>query len=122
MRSWRAFKPGNWLPRRKDKPQNTNTPRIASPTFLHLKLEITPDFKTRTLRGTATLDFQPIAKPLKQWRLNAVELNVQKVTSTHAIQATQSTDKFLEIASPAARSMRCGARTIPFTSDLSCGT
>jgi aminopeptidase N len=77
-------------------PQHKYAPdRFAD--VLHLKLDITPDFKTRTLTGTATLDFQPIAKPLKQWRLNAVDLKIQKVTSTHAIQATQSTEKFLEI-------------------------
>ncbi|MGI9239565.1 MAG: M1 family aminopeptidase [Verrucomicrobiales bacterium] len=77
-------------------PKNKYAPdRFAD--VLHLKLDITPDFKTRTLAGIATLDFQPIAKPLKQWRLNAVGLNVQKVTSTNAIQASQNTDKFLEI-------------------------
>lgn len=63
----------------------------------HLKLDIVPDFVERSLQGTATLDFIPIAKPLKQWRLNAVGLDVQKVTSSHAIQATQTTDRFLEI-------------------------
>ena len=77
-------------------PQNKYAPdRFAD--VLHLKLDVTPDFKNRTLAGTATLDFQPIAKPLRQWRLNAVDLDVQEVTSSHAIQATQSTDKFLEI-------------------------
>ena len=65
--------------------------------ILHAKLEITPDFEERKLSGVATIDFQPIAKPLKQWRLNAVGLDVEEVTSTHAIQATQSTDKLLEI-------------------------
>ncbi|NIP97595.1 MAG: M1 family metallopeptidase, partial [Akkermansiaceae bacterium] len=77
--------------------------------LVHLKLEITPNFKHRDLAGTATLDFKPIAKPLKQWRLNAVGLDVHNVTSTHPIQATQSTDDFLEITfvDPVAADAEC---------------
>ncbi|MEE2735216.1 MAG: M1 family aminopeptidase [Verrucomicrobiota bacterium] len=77
-------------------PQNSYAPdRFVD--VRHLKLEVTPDFKERSLTATAILDFQPIAKPLKQWRLNAVGLNIHEVTSPQAIQATQSSDKHLEI-------------------------
>ncbi len=65
--------------------------------IVHLKLDVTPHFETRNLTATATIDFQPIAKPIRQWRLNAVGLDVQEVTSNHEIQATQSTEDFLEI-------------------------
>ena len=65
--------------------------------IVHLKLDITPHFETRNLTATATIDFQPIAKPVRQWRLNAVGLDVHEVTSNHKIQATQSTDTHLEI-------------------------
>ncbi|MDP6206684.1 MAG: hypothetical protein QGG01_00150, partial [Roseibacillus sp.] len=52
-------------------PQNSYAPdRFVD--VLHLKLDVTPDFKERSLTATAILDFQPIAKPLRQWRLNAV--------------------------------------------------
>ena len=63
----------------------------------HLKINVTPRFEERSLSATAVLDFQPIAKPLRQWRLNSTGLDIRQVTSSHAIQATQSTDKHLEI-------------------------
>ena len=63
----------------------------------HLKIEVTPDFQSRTLTGTATLDFRPVAEPLRQLRLNAVDLQVESVESTHAIRAHQVTDDFIEI-------------------------
>ena len=40
----------------------------------HLKLDVTPDFAKRTIRGTATLTFKPIAKPLPKLELDAVGL------------------------------------------------
>ncbi len=88
-------------------PQNSYAPdRFVD--VLHLKLDVTPDFKERSLTATAILDFQPIAKPLRQWRLNAVGLNIREVTSPQAIKATQSTDKHLEItfAEPVATGAR----------------
>ncbi len=77
-------------------PQNAYAPdRFVD--ISHLRLEVTPDFAARSLAATATLDFQPIAKPLRQWRLNATGLDIRQVTSSHAIQATHSTEKHLEI-------------------------
>src|SRR5690606_19284650 len=46
---------------------------------LHLKLDVTPDFHTRSIAGTATLEFTPIARPLLELRLDAVSLDVSKV-------------------------------------------
>ena len=77
-------------------PQNSYAPdRFVDVT--HLKIDVTPNFKERSLNATAILDFAPIAKPLKQWHLNATGLNIRQVTASHAIQATQSTDTHLEI-------------------------
>ncbi len=50
--------------------------------LLHLALDITPDFDRRTIKGVATLKFRPIAKPLEELRLNAVDLSVLESTSS----------------------------------------
>ncbi|MFC1508500.1 hypothetical protein ACFL60_02310 [Candidatus Omnitrophota bacterium] len=31
--------------------------------ILHIKIDVTPDFKARTVAGTTTISFTPIAKP-----------------------------------------------------------
>ncbi len=77
-------------------PKNQYAPdRIVD--MLHLKLEITPDFDTQELEGTATLNFSPIATPVSQLRLNAKGLQIHEITSGQAIAAHQQTDEFLEI-------------------------
>ena len=48
----------------------------------HVRLELDPDFTKRSLAGVATLTFSPIAKPLTQLRLDAVDLNVSAVEAT----------------------------------------
>jgi len=69
--------------------------RVVQP--LHLALDITPDFKQRTIAGQATLQFQPLAKPVQEVKLDAVDLNVASVTSTEKIQAYQVADDKLII-------------------------
>jgi aminopeptidase N len=64
---------------------------------LHLKLEITPDFETQELEGRVTLDFSPIAKPLRQLHLDAGDLHIAKIESSHAVTAHQLTVDGLEI-------------------------
>jgi aminopeptidase N len=59
--------------------------------ILHLKLDVTPDFKQRTVSGTATFTFKPIAKPLEELSLDAVDLSVASVTSTEKIESYQVT-------------------------------
>lgn len=61
--------------------------------ILHLALDVTPDFKQRTIAGKATLRFKPIAKPFSELRLDAVDLAVSVVTSTEKILGWQATDK-----------------------------
>ncbi len=71
-------------------------PRRFAPSryvdVLHLKLDVTPDFRRRTVSGTATITFKPIALPLKSLRLDQVDLNIESVTSSHSIQAYEVTD------------------------------
>src|SRR5690348_9878359 len=59
---------------------------------LHLALDATPDFKKRTVEGKATWTFKPIAKPLAELKLNAVDLAIHTVESNSKIQAYENTD------------------------------
>lgn len=61
--------------------------------ILHLALDVTPDFLQRTMAGQVTIRFKPMAKPLLELRLDAVDLAVRSVTSGDKIQAWQTTDK-----------------------------
>ncbi len=61
--------------------------------ILHLALDVTPDFKARTIAGTATVSFKPIATPLEELRLDAVDLRVASVTSSEKLAAHQVTDR-----------------------------
>lgn len=58
---------------------------------LHLALDVTPDFEKQTIAATATILFKPIAAPLKELTLDAVDLNVASIESDNEIQAWQST-------------------------------
>lgn len=66
--------------------------------ILHLALDVTPDFKQRTIAGTVTLTFKPIAKPLDQLTLDAIDLTVESVTASENILGFQATDKKIVIA------------------------
>ena len=61
--------------------------------ILHLALDVTPDFKQRTIAGKATLKFKPIAKPFQELKLDAVDLDVESLTATEKILGYQVTDK-----------------------------
>jgi aminopeptidase N len=63
----------------------------------HLALDITPDFQRRTISGEAVITFQPIAKPLEQLQLDAIDLDIQSVTSSTKIQAYEVTADHLVI-------------------------
>jgi aminopeptidase N len=52
--------------------------------ILHLKLDVTPDFAKRTVSGTATLRFKPVALPLDKLELDAVELKISSITAVGA--------------------------------------
>src|SRR2546428_1411570 len=40
--------------------------------ILHLALDVTPDFKQRTIAGQATLRFKPLAQPLEELQLDGI--------------------------------------------------
>jgi len=77
--------------------------------LLHLKLDVTPDFQKRTVVGTATLDLVPIAKPLRELRLDAVDLHISAVRGSAAIADFTVTRESLTItfAKPLAVGQRC---------------
>jgi aminopeptidase N len=57
--------------------------------ILHLALDVTPDFQTLTVAGTATLKLKPIGKPLDELRLDAIRFNVLDFKSS--VRATHHT-------------------------------
>lgn len=63
--------------------------------ILHLAIDVTPDFQRRTLAAQAQLRFKPIARPLRELKLDAVDLRVRTVVSSAPIQAWQNTDRQL---------------------------
>jgi aminopeptidase N len=64
---------------------------------LHLSLDVTPDFEQRIVTGTAVWQFKPLIKPLRELKLDAVDLNVKSVTSSERIEVYQATDQNLII-------------------------
>ena len=50
----------------------------------HLILDVTPDFKNRTVAGTVTISFTPIAQPLSTLTLDSVDLNIDDVSADTA--------------------------------------
>jgi aminopeptidase N len=60
--------------------------------ILHLAIDVTPDFRQRTIAGQVTMRFRPVARPLEELRLDAVDLAVQTVTATAPLAGWQATD------------------------------
>ena len=65
--------------------------------ILHIKIDVTPNFKDRTVSGTTTITFAPIAKPLEQLRLDAVNMTILDVKSKAHVAEYVSTAKDLTI-------------------------
>jgi len=65
--------------------------------IIHVTIDITPDFKSRTITGITTISFMPIAKKLTELRLDAMDLTVSSVTSGSAIEAYSATDEAITI-------------------------
>ncbi|MCA9184942.1 MAG: M1 family aminopeptidase [Pirellulaceae bacterium] len=65
--------------------------------IVHIKLDVTPDFDKRTVEGTAAIQFRPIAKPLTQLRLDAVNLNIKKVRASAEVDDFSSTSDALTV-------------------------
>ncbi len=65
--------------------------------ILHITIDVTPDFKARTVAGTAVIKFAPIAKPLTELRLDAIDLDVSSVTSSAEMAGYNVTDDAIVI-------------------------
>src|ERR1041385_3433471 len=65
---------------------------------VHLALDVTPDFKKRTVEGRALWTVKPIAKPVTELKLDAVDLSIHEVSSSEKIRAYEATDEKLSIA------------------------
>ncbi len=52
---------------------------------LHIRLDVTPDFEHRTVSGTTTIRFRPIARRVKQIVLDAVDLEIRDIRSDATI-------------------------------------
>jgi aminopeptidase N len=64
---------------------------------LHQKIEVTPDFERSAVAGTVTLTFKPIASPLEELRLNAVDLDIASVSGSTKVAAHHVADESLWI-------------------------
>jgi len=65
--------------------------------ILHVIIDLTPDFENRTIAGTTTIRFAPIAAPLRELRLNAIGLLVSSVTSATTIDDYSVSDDAITI-------------------------
>jgi len=65
--------------------------------ILHITIDVTPDFRNRTIAGTTTIKFAPISRPLTEFRLDAVDLDVSSVTSNAKIEGYTAADKAITI-------------------------
>ena len=61
----------------------------------NLALDVTPDFEKRTLKGSATLTFTPVGKPLNELRLDGIDLRVSEVECSEKLLGHQVTAKEL---------------------------
>lgn len=64
---------------------------------MHLLLDVTPDFKQRSVAGQVTITFKPNVRPLRELSLDAVDLTITNVTATATVQGWQNTGKKLVI-------------------------
>jgi aminopeptidase N len=65
--------------------------------ILHIIIDVTPDFKTRTIAGNTTIKFAPISRPLSELRLDAIDLDVSSVKSSAKIEGYSVTDEAIII-------------------------
>ena len=64
----------------------------------HIKLDVTPDFEKRTVRGTVSITASPIAQPVELLDLDAKDISVKRVQCEEAeVQDFVSTRESLQI-------------------------
>ena len=77
--------------------------------ILHITIDVTPDFKMRTIAGVTKIKFVPLAEPLTEFKLDAIDLNVSSVTSSAKIEGYNVTDEAITVTFEPA--VRPGAET-----------
>jgi aminopeptidase N len=65
--------------------------------ILHVAIDVTPDFKARTIRGVTSIRFAPIARALEEFSLDAVDLRVSSVAANTAISSYSVTNEKIAI-------------------------
>lgn len=53
----------------------------------HVRLDLSPNFENRSLKGKVDLTFAPVAKPIDEVRLDSVDLDIEKVVATVPIES-----------------------------------
>lgn len=64
----------------------------------HIKLDITPNFKERTIGGSTTIRFVPLRNAIDVLKLDAVDLSITSVDASTPVSEFDSTSKDLTIA------------------------
>ena len=64
---------------------------------LHIQLDVTPHFEARTISGTTTIRFAPIARPATELRLHSVHLTIADVRSSARLERFAASDEELTI-------------------------
>jgi aminopeptidase N len=64
----------------------------------HVRIDVTPDFASRTVHGVTAITFTPIVEPLKELRLDAIDLDVLAVESQVKIAGYTTTDKAIIVS------------------------
>jgi aminopeptidase N len=80
-----------------DSPDYRKYPPERFVDIVHVAIDVTPDFKQRSVSGQTKVRFRPLRSGLMELKLNAVDLRVRDVSSTARIQAYQNTDSELVI-------------------------
>jgi aminopeptidase N len=63
----------------------------------HVTIDVTPNFEARTVAGTTTIRFTPIAELLTELKLDAIDLDVTSVESEPNIAGYSATDETITI-------------------------
>lgn len=71
---------------------------IRQVDVLHIKLDVTPDFKARTIDCVTTIKFKPLREPLRTLKLDAIDITIDSVKGSAEISDFASSKKDLTIA------------------------
>jgi aminopeptidase N len=80
-----------WLAAAIDAPDYLKYAPSREIQILHLAIDVTPDFKARTVSGSVTVRFKPIAKPFAELKLDGIDLSVSAVESSEKLLGWQAT-------------------------------